>query len=44
MSGEAFRLPLTQGRMTSWDGGASRDIVAALNSELEQAQEIGRKP
>lgn len=39
LSDEARTLPFTQGRLTRWDGGKSRDTVAALNHELKQAWE-----
>jgi len=38
VSGESIVVPFTQGRQTRWKNGKSRDTVAVLNAELEQAQ------
>jgi hypothetical protein len=37
VSGEVRVLPFTQGRLTRWNGGKTRDTVAVLNSELAGA-------
>jgi hypothetical protein len=38
VSGETRIVPFAQGRLTRWEGGKSRDTVAVLNSEIEQAR------
>jgi hypothetical protein len=44
VSGESRVMPFTQGRKTRWKSGSSRDTVAVLNAELEQAQKRGAVP
>jgi Bacterial PH domain len=41
VSGDSRVVPFTQGRQTRWKNGKSRDTVAVLNAELEQAQKRG---
>jgi hypothetical protein len=38
VSGDRKTLPFTQKRLTRWRGGKSRDTVAVLNVELDQAR------
>jgi hypothetical protein len=37
-SGELVKTALVQGRKMRWRGGASRDLVAVLNTELARAR------
>jgi hypothetical protein len=38
VSGDRKTMPFTQKRLTRWNGGKSRDTVAVLNLELDQAR------
>jgi hypothetical protein len=44
VSGDARKLPFTQGRQVSWKEGKSRDVVTVLNGELGQARKKNAQP